>query len=127
MTEPIKLTLDQRRAEYAWKRVNANLAHGKTYVNFTKSAPAFIMSNGLMQALAFYESRKKNDKAAHEIVMDIVNWLGLSDATTAQHLDFRVNDGEPLRNAFRSLYASNTRSTSHASLVTTVCRCVEER
>ena len=77
MPEHIMLTLDQQRAKYAWERAEKNRPHGKTYVNFTKSAPAFIMVNGLMQALAFYESRKKNDKAAHEIVTDVVNWLGL--------------------------------------------------
>ena len=77
MPEHIMLTLYQQRAKYAWERAEKNSSHGKTYVNFTKSAPAFIMANGLMQALAFYESRNKNDVAAHEIVTDVVNWLGL--------------------------------------------------
>jgi CRISPR-associated protein Cmr5 len=77
MIKPRELTLDQKRAKYAWDRVQKNQKFEKSYVNFTKSAPSFIMSNGLMQALAFYQSRKKNDEAAGAIVVDIIEWLSL--------------------------------------------------
>jgi CRISPR-associated protein Cmr5 len=74
MTGPRELTLDQKRAKYAWKRVQENRKLD-SYVKLTKSAPAFIMNNGLMQALAFYQSRKTNDKAAKAIVNDVIAWL----------------------------------------------------
>lgn len=55
-------TLDQRRAAFAWGAVTAaNKAsfEFKEFKNLAKGAPALIMGNGLMPALAFYESRGK--------------------------------------------------------------------
>ena len=55
-------TLDQRRAAFAWRAVTAaNQApfEFKEFKNLAKGAPALIMGNGLMPALAFYESRGK--------------------------------------------------------------------
>jgi CRISPR-associated protein Cmr5 len=57
-------TLDQQRARFAWEAVNqARRAVPKfdDYKNLAKGAPALIMGNGLMAAVAFYESRKKKD------------------------------------------------------------------
>jgi CRISPR-associated protein Cmr5 len=49
-------TLEQQRAAYAWEKVQRCSGD---YRNLAKGAPALIMINGLMQALAFYESKGK--------------------------------------------------------------------
>jgi CRISPR-associated protein Cmr5 len=67
-------TLDQQRARFAWDCATRNVPkHGKEYVNLTKGAPALIMGNGLMPALAFFESRNKNH--ATDLLKDILTWL----------------------------------------------------
>jgi len=49
--------LEQKRAAYAWSCVqNCN----SDYVNLAKSAPALVMGNGLMQTLAFFQSKGKD-------------------------------------------------------------------
>jgi CRISPR-associated protein Cmr5 len=68
-------TLDQQRAQFAWDAVNAArraLPKFEDYKNLAKGAPALVMGNGLMAALAFYQSRGKdhaaqllNDISAH--------------------------------------------------------------
>jgi len=52
-------SLDQRRADYALQKVDSVKSDQKEYKNLSKGAPALVMSNGLMQALAFYRSRQK--------------------------------------------------------------------
>ena len=55
-------TLDQQRAAFAWHAVidaKKMLPDFKDFKNLAKGAPALIMGNGLMPALAFYESRGK--------------------------------------------------------------------
>ena len=55
-------TLDQQRAAFAWRAVTDaknKLPDFKDFKNLAKGAPALIMGNGLMPALAFYESRGK--------------------------------------------------------------------
>lgn len=47
-------TLDQQRAAYAWERVQGC---NSDYTNLAKAAPALIMSNGLMQTLAYYQDK----------------------------------------------------------------------
>jgi CRISPR-associated protein Cmr5 len=63
-------SLDQIRARYAWGCV-----HDVTdeYVNLAKAAPSLIMTNGLMQTLAFLKSKGKvhHDK----LLEDILGWL----------------------------------------------------
>ena len=56
-------TLDQQRAAYAWdavKRAQVALPKFGEFKNLAKGSPALIMGNGLMPALAFYASRKKD-------------------------------------------------------------------
>lgn len=71
-------TLDQRRAAYAWgavKRAQQALPKFGDYKSLAKGAPALIMGNGLMAALAFYASRKKDPANA---LNDAINgWLTL--------------------------------------------------
>jgi CRISPR-associated protein Cmr5 len=49
--------LDQQRAAYAWQCVQG--CNGD-YANLAKAAPALIMTNGLMQTLAYYQEKGKN-------------------------------------------------------------------
>ena len=71
-------TLDQQRAAYAWeavKRAQQALPKFGDYKNLAKGAPALIMGNGLMPALAFYASRKKDPASA---LNEAINgWLAL--------------------------------------------------
>lgn len=71
-------TKDQQRAKFAWEKVTeAERLFGENfekYVNFSKSAPTLVMSNGLMQALAFLQSRKEDQ--AKSLVAQICGWLG---------------------------------------------------
>ncbi len=54
-------TLEQQRAAYAWQCVQGC---SKDYTNLAKGAPALIMGNGLMQTLAFYQSKGKHHHTA---------------------------------------------------------------
>lgn len=57
-------TLDQQRAQFAWESVQSaksKVPNFGDYKNLTKGAPALIMGNGLMPAIAFYQSRKKKE------------------------------------------------------------------
>ena len=77
--------LDQRRAAFAWDRVEdaAKKLGGddgkkakayESYKNLAKAAPALVMNNGLMQTLAFFASK---DKPHHQqLKADILEWLG---------------------------------------------------
>lgn len=47
-------SLDQERAEYAWKCVQRQ---HDDYKNLAKGLPALIMGNGLMQAMAFLKAK----------------------------------------------------------------------
>ncbi len=64
-------SLDQQRAAYAWTAVGEKPS--SEYTNLAKGAPALIMSNGLMQTLAFYKSKGHDELLGH-----IVKWLANS-------------------------------------------------
>ena len=69
-------TPDQRRAKYAWEKVKTHCESRNDfdqYANLAKGAPALIMSNGLMQALAYIYSRKEAEKKA--LAEDLCEWL----------------------------------------------------
>lgn len=69
-------TLDQKRAQYAWGCASKNAVVGG-YREMAKGAPALIMGNGLMPALAFYQSRTGSNKKPAELLLeDILGWLG---------------------------------------------------
>lgn len=67
--------LEQSRAARAWECAVSGVGAGaKEYVGIAKSAPALIVSNGLMQTLAFY--RAKSKRKAYELVLDqTCQWL----------------------------------------------------
>ena len=62
--------LDQQRAAYAWEKVQGC---NSDYTNLAKAAPALIMNNGLMQALAFYQGKNKE----HHLALNghLCEWL----------------------------------------------------
>lgn len=58
--KPAPVTLEQQRAQFAWDCAKEGTAvAGDEYRNLAKAAPALIMSNGLMQTLAFYQDKGK--------------------------------------------------------------------
>ena len=63
-----KMTLEQKRSQAAWAMAQEGIARAAgEYTNLAKAAPALIMNNGLMQTLAFYEDKgKENHKALAE-------------------------------------------------------------
>ena len=70
-------TLDQERAEFAWEQTKDA---DKDFKNLASGAPSMVMSNGLMQALAFWNEkgdRQKNVKGDRQkLVTLLVKWLG---------------------------------------------------
>lgn len=61
--------------EQAWIKVNeakTRLANNfGRYRNYAKSAPALVMTNGLIATLAYYQSRNKNEKEAGQFREDL--------------------------------------------------------
>lgn len=63
-------SLEQERAAYAWKAVqNAS----SDYANLAKAAPSLIMTNGLMQTLAFFKSKGKDHHK--KLLDDLLGWF----------------------------------------------------
>lgn len=77
------LDLEQQRAAFAWRKVENETSD---YANLAKSAPALIMSNGLMQTLAFFESKEKSyhHKALSEHVCSWLSEQGFSKSKSGQ-------------------------------------------
>jgi len=73
--------LDQRRAAFAWERVEQARSRlnndYESYRNLAKAAPALVMNNGLMQTLAFFNSKNKPHHRA--LLGDILAWLHEED------------------------------------------------
>ena len=72
-------TLDQQRAQFAWDSVTQArkaIKEFSDYKNLAKGAPALIMGNGLMPAIAFYESRK-NSAPASVLGNNVLAWLAI--------------------------------------------------
>ena len=62
--------LGQKRAAHAWKSVQGCT---KRYTSLAKSAPALIMSNGLMPTLAFYQA--KGEDHHKDLLEHLLVWL----------------------------------------------------
>jgi CRISPR-associated protein Cmr5 len=72
-----KLTLDQQRAERAWQEVRSvGASKLKDYASLAKAAPALVMSNGIMQTLAFLRSKASPDSSHDELLRHLCGWLG---------------------------------------------------
>ncbi len=71
----MKANLDQRRARFAWAKVQGQ---DKEYANLAKGVPALIMQSGLMPVLAFLNEKGKKDKGKRhrELLGHICEWLG---------------------------------------------------
>lgn len=80
---PVSPSLDQQRAKYAWDCVQGCKSD---YVNLAKAAPALIMGNGLMQTLAFYESKGKGHHQA--LSGHICGWLNKQYSMKIPSADF---------------------------------------
>lgn len=52
-------SLEQERAEYAWRFI-AGTDSKKAFQEAVVGAPAMVMSNGLMQTMAFYQSKERD-------------------------------------------------------------------
>ena len=82
-------TLEQERAQFAWEKVQGQF---EDYPNLVKSLPTMIMTNGLMQTLAFLEAKGKGkdlNKNPHESLMKhIREWLKKRGLIKRQGDDF---------------------------------------
>lgn len=113
---PIKTgNLDQKRAAYAWQCVQ-NIP--KDYDKLAKAAPALIMTNGLMQTLAYYQEKGKTKEGAmdryHTLNIHIMRWLsrrfGNQDFPLEQSVSFdMIMPG--LYNANSELFRRATEET----------------
>jgi len=107
-------TLDQERAAFAWgcvskAREKAEVDY-ESYTNLAKSAPALIMSNGLMPTLAFFEQKYDEKKGknlhARELNNALLYWL-------AEHVsDSKAHD---YKDVMRSLHNANSTQYLHAT------------
>ena len=64
------MSLEQQRAADAWARTSGC---DQAFVSLAKSVPALIMNSGLMQTLAFLESKK--DPQHKRLARDMRRWL----------------------------------------------------
>ena len=105
-TNTAKPSLDQKRAAYAWKKVQGQ---NDEYTKLAKGTPAFIMNNGLMQTLAFYRDKGKQHHIA--INKHMIDWLAAyltgSENTTVSFEDMM----ESLQNANSQKYRKATEET----------------
>jgi CRISPR-associated protein Cmr5 len=84
-------TLDQIRAEFAWARVKVvEPGLREKYRNLAKSVPALVMTNGLMQTLAFLKGKADNrNRNEHgQLLTHILEWLRDSGVIPGQQVGF---------------------------------------
>jgi CRISPR-associated protein Cmr5 len=67
--QPTRLTLEQQRAQDAWRCAEH---YTKDHVNVAKSLPALIMNSGLMQVLAFCHEKSGRHETLAQHLRD---WL----------------------------------------------------
>ena len=84
-TPAAPVTLEQKRAQFAWDFAKEGTAlAGDEYRNLAKAAPALIMNNGLMQTLAYYQAKGLDDRGQpkkgqeHNIALSdtLQRWIG---------------------------------------------------
>ncbi len=99
------MDLEQRRAARAWEKVQAC---SNAYTNLAKSAPALIMNNGLMQTLAYYESKAKGRDHHRLLCEHICSWL--------EEQGFSTKTGNPLfERVMESLHGSSSQDYRRAT------------
>lgn len=62
------MTLDQERAAFAWRHTDTM---DENFKEAAVAAPVLVMQNGLMQALAYYQEKKR-----HQLVDALLERLG---------------------------------------------------
>lgn len=78
-------TLEQKRAEFAWQKVQGQ---SDDYLRLVKSLPAMIMTNGLMQTLAFLEGKGEKQRHHKDLVNHLIEWLAKRDVVR-ERSDFK--------------------------------------
>ena len=72
-------SLDQRRAEHAWRMMEAvNKSDEKPRADYTGEAhklPVRIMASGLGQALAFLYAKRTKKPGLNQLLGDLANWV----------------------------------------------------
>lgn len=97
-------TLEQQRAQFAWEHVRqCEPAYLDRYKPLSKGAPALIMNNGLMQALAFYEYKGESHHKA--LSAHIRRWLR----------ERRLVDGESFEAVMQSLHGMDAAGFRRAT------------
>lgn len=67
-------TLEQQRAAFAWKSVNAVSPQVREeYKNLAKAMPMMVMNSGLMQTLAFLNEKGKDHHRA--LLEHVIHWV----------------------------------------------------
>lgn len=97
-------TLEQQRAAQAYKDVQAAKAkpYRAKYGPLTKKMPSYILTNGLGQALAFLQSKGKQEDKEHTLL-----YRHISDWVVKQPNDLlaRIMDPKTTSAAYRRLTA----------------------
>jgi CRISPR-associated protein Cmr5 len=103
--QDIVKTRSQLMAQYAWEKTNRALESKKeNFVQLAKGAPALVMANGLMQALAYWEARGK--EGGKELVAILAGWL----LRTSRSMDGGFKElMQNLHEASSTEFASKTR------------------
>ncbi len=99
-------SLEQKRATYAWS-CKGNFT--TDYTNLAKAAPSLIMTNGLMQTLAFFASKRKDHH--EELLKDVLGWLKKPEAacpfiTSEQFSSAMDQLADPQRSSEQYLHAT---------------------
>ena len=81
------MTLEQQRADAAWRFAQEGVALSDQYKDLAKATPALIMNNGLMQTLAFFEDKGK----AHHLTLatHLRRWVMTRAGGTDKDIGFR--------------------------------------
>ena len=79
-------SMEQKRAAHAWDKAKIGVGkHQSDYVNDAKGLPALIMNSGLMQVMAFLESKQGRHALLGEHLRD---WLAQSNKTPKDFTGF---------------------------------------
>ena len=83
-------SLEQECARYAWENVRDVGADTlRAYKNLAKSMPALVMTNGLMQTLAFLKGKKEEKRPEYgALLQHIVGWLRNTGVVPVKQADF---------------------------------------
>lgn len=98
-------TLEQERAAFAWKKVQGQSGDYRTLV---KSAPAMIMSNGLMQTLAFLKGKGKQHHG--DLLSHLLEWL-----VQRKIIALNIDNGADFSASMENLYGSSSQRYQQAT------------